>query len=104
LDAGSVTVTTHGNDVLVSASGNAIVFADFVGYRILRDGATHLCGAIPDGYLISGLQSYWNFSISGLDITPAAGSHTYTLQFYVSDVATSNQISEGYLQVAEINE
>jgi hypothetical protein len=70
----------------------------------LRDGATHLTGGFADGYLISFGTNDWNFSFSGLDAAPAAGSHTYTLQFAVSDGGGLSSLNEAHLQVVEINE
>lgn len=102
--ASTITVTTHGNNVLVSGSGWSTVFADWIGYRIMRDGAVVLTGSLPDAYLISGGQDDWGFGINGLDVGVPAGSHTYTFEVAVSDVPTFNGINEGFFQVAEINE
>jgi len=104
LNAGSVSITTHGNNVLATVSGSTNVYADWVGYRIMRDGTVHITGAFADGYLISLATNDWNFSLSGLDVSVPAGSHTYTLQFAVSDGTTSNFINEAHLQVVEVNE
>jgi hypothetical protein len=100
---GSVTVTTHGKNVLATYSGNSLVNADFVGYRIIRDGTTVIAQSEPDGYLISFDQNYWNVALSGLDATPAAGAHTYALQMYSSDSPTFNG-TIGNISVVEINE
>jgi hypothetical protein len=97
-------VTTHGNNVLATVSGSANVFADWVGYRIMRDGTVHLTGGFADGFLISFATNDWNFSFSGLDVGVGAGTHTYTLQFAVSDGTTNTSLNEAHLQVVEINE
>jgi len=104
LNAGSVTVTTHGNNVLATVSGSANIYASWIGYRIMRDGAVHITGGFADAYWI-GIGTYdWSFSFSGLDVGLSAGSHTYTLQIAVSDGTTSTWLNEAYLQVVEIND
>lgn len=104
----SITVTTHGSganqsDVYLGVSGYFFSYADTYGVRIIRDGATFLCGAIQDGYEIVEESGYWNFALNTVD-NPGAGSHTYTVQIYVSDGAGINELVEGYFSLLEIKE
>jgi hypothetical protein len=102
--AATVTVTSNGNNVYVSSSGWSDLAADFVGYRILRDGTVNVTESFHDAFVMVGGQYAWNFALSGLDVGVAAGSHTYTLQMYVSDSPTFNAILDGEMAVIEINE
>jgi hypothetical protein len=97
-------VTSNGNNVYVSASGFSLLLADFAGYRILRDGTVNVTESLHDAYVISFDQNTWNFALSGLDVGVVAGSHTYTLQMYVSDSPASSTILDGEMAIIEINE
>jgi hypothetical protein len=97
-------VTSNGNNVYVSASGFSLLDADFAGYRILRDGSVNVTESFHDAWAIAFGQFTWNFALSGLDVGVGAGSHTYTLQMFVSDSPTSNEIFDGEMAVIEINE
>jgi hypothetical protein len=89
---------------LATASGTAVLDADFVAYAIFRDGTTLVGGNIPEAWLIALGTSQWGWSISGLDEAVPAGAHTYGLYFFASDFAADNDITEGFFQVTEINE
>jgi hypothetical protein len=99
-----VTITSHGNDVFISATLSPWVWADFVGYRIMRDGATFISGGYMDCYNIVEEEGRYTFTITGMDVAPAAGSHTYTVQTAISDGGTNTFIVESYISVMEINE
>lgn len=100
----TLTLNSNGNSVFVYASGSSVNYADFVGYRIMMDGTTFVCGGIADQYLISGAQNQWLWSTNARIPAVSAGSHTYTLQFYNSDSSTDNIIVEGYFHAVEIND
>ena len=102
----SITITTHGSgangsDIFVACNGSFEAYADNFGVRIVRDGSTIITGGFQDAYTISGGDDQWAFSFEGVD-SPSAGSHTYTVQIYVSDSSTSNDMVDATMSAMEI--
>lgn len=102
----AVTITTHGtgtsnSSVYASVVGSVEAYADFVGFRIVRDG-TNMGGGFQDAYIIVEETGQWLFSASIMDDAATAASHTYTLQYYQSDGGTNSYIVEPWMQVMEL--
>jgi hypothetical protein len=101
----SVTVTTHGEPVFVSLAGHMAAAADYIGLAVRRD------GGLPE--IASGFQTgydyYWygtteqTLTVTGVDLTVPAGSHTYSVWMFVSDSGSSSFLWNTNLSVLEIN-
>ncbi len=102
----SITITTHGSgtngsDIYVACNGSFDAYADYFGVRIVRDGTEVITGGFQDAYVIVEEQGQWIFSFEGID-SPIAGTHTYTVQIYVSDGSSNNSMVDATMTVMEI--
>ena len=101
----AVTVTTHGEPVFVSLTGHMAAFADYVGLSVRRDGGLP---EIATGFQ-TGFDYYWygtteqTVTVSGVDLTAPAGSHSYSIWMFVSDGGTGSYLWNTNLSVLEVN-
>jgi hypothetical protein len=101
----SVTVTTHGKPVFVSFTGNFYGYANFVGLAIRRDGTLpEIAAGFQSAYDVGGASYDWTTTVTGVDLTAPAGSHTYTVYMQVSDGTTTTYLFNNNLSVLEINQ
>ena len=101
----SVTVTTHGKPVFVSFTGNFYGFADFIGLAIRRDGTLpEIAAGFQSAYEVGGASYDWTTTVTGVDLTAPAGSHTYTVYMQVSDGTITTYLFNNNLSVLEINQ
>lgn len=101
----SVTVTTHGKPVFVSFTGHFYGYADYVGLAVRRDGTTpEIATGFQSAYEVGGASYDWTTTITGVDLTAPAGTHTYTVYMQVSDGTTSTYLFNNNLSVLEINQ
>jgi hypothetical protein len=80
-------------------------YADYIGLAVRRDGTT------PE--IAAGFQTCYDYAtfsatdetitVTGVDLTVGAGSHTYTVWMYVSDSGSSSYLWNTNLSVLEIN-
>jgi hypothetical protein len=80
-----------------------IVFADMIGFRIMR-GSTFICGGFSEAYELVEETGRWTFTYSGMDTNPPAGNNSYVVQMLVTDGGTNSYIVESYISALEINE
>ncbi len=101
----SVTVTTHGKPVFVSFTGHFYGYADYVGLAVRRDATLpEIATGFQSAYEVGGASYDWTTTITGVDLTAPAGTHTYTVYMQVSDGTTSTYLFNNNLSVLEINQ
>jgi hypothetical protein len=99
-----VTVTTHGEPVFVSFTGHYYGYADYVGVAVRRDGITpEIAAGFQSAYEVGFFALDWTTTVTGVDLTVPAGTHTYTVYLLVSDGGSSTYFWNSNLSVLEIN-
>jgi hypothetical protein len=101
----SVSVTTHGEPVFVSFTGHLYGWADYTGLAIRRN------NAVPE--IAAGFNTCYDYAVNsaadvtitvtGVDLTAPAGTHTYDVWMQVSDGGANTFLWNSNLSVLEVN-